>query len=222
MLLSALVMVGLPGTTALFTADYPHGVSISAGRIFRGERVTPAFAIADRSGGSVVDRSSSSAFGNDGRQFVTRAWPGSFNSSRYIDIEFNRPLPAGLQVTNVSLTLRLASDSGGTMCAYLEVRRAASGDLVSGHGSAASPLACTSGTAYSLLTVPVNAVSGTDAANDLKIRVFGRDTAAGAMRLDQVTLVGDTPYSTFALYPVLTREEHAGGTETIPWSLAGQ
>lgn len=221
-LLASLVMLGLPGTAALFTADYPHAVNIAAGRIFRAERVTPAFAVTDRSSGSAVDGSSTSAF-NDARHLLTRVWPTTFSASRYMDIELDDPLPAGLATSSVALTLRLASDLGsGSVCVYLELRRISSDALLSSHGSAGSPLACTSGSSYSALSVALSAVSSTDSANDLRVRVFGRDSASGPIRLEQAVIVGDTPYSTFALYPVLTREAFSGETETIPWGLAAE
>lgn len=223
MLLCALVMAGLPGTTALFTADYPHAVNISAGRIFRDERTTPAFAITDRSSGAAVDRSSANAFADDGRYFLTRTWPTAFDTGRYLDLELGGPLPAGLTVTQASLALRMATHAGtGNVCVYLEVRRVSNASLLSTHGSSASPLACTSGSPYSALSVSLGAVSSTDIANDLRIRLFARDSAEGPLRIDLTTLIGDTPYSTFALYPVLTREQYSGGTESIPWGLAGQ
>lgn len=219
---AALVMVGLPGTAALFTADYPHSVNIAASRIYRDERVTPAFAVSDHSSGSAVDQSSANAFAGDGRQFVSRAWTASFTAGRYLELDFNAPLPAGLAVSSASLSLRAASDAGsGSLCLYVELRRVSSGALLSSHGSSGSPLACTSGSSYLSLSVPAAAVASTDIANDVRVRVYASDSAAGALRLDQATLIGDTPYTTFALYPVLTRELVSGATETIPWGMGG-
>ena len=222
-LISVLVMIGLPRTTALFTGDYPKSVTIAASRIFRAERTTPAFAVSDVSSGSAADRSSSTAYGSDGRYFVSRAWSSTFSSTRYLEVDLNAPLPAGLAVSNASLTLRLASDAGtGSLCVYVELRRASNGALLSTHGSSGSPLACTSGSSYSTLNIPVAAVSTTDIANDLRVRVFASDSASGAMRLDRAVLVADTPYTTFTLYPTLTREAFSGQTEVIPWGLAAQ
>jgi len=220
--IAAMVMVSLPGTTALFTADYPVGADIAASRIFRDERISTAFDVTDASSGSVVDQSSATAFGADGRYFLSRAWPTAFDSGRYLELEPNAPLPAGLGVSNASLDLRVASDAGsGSVCLYVELRRASNNNLLSSHGSSGSPLACTSGTSTTVLNVPLTAVTTTDLANDLRVRVFARDSAAGALRVDQATVSGDTPFVTFTLYPILTREVYTGQTELLRWGLAG-
>jgi hypothetical protein len=219
---AGLVMVGLPGTTALFTADYPVGADIAASRIFRDERTTAAFSVSDASSGSAADQSSATAFAADSRYFLSRTWPTSFDSARYLDLETNAPLPAGLSVSNGALNLRVSSDAGtGSVCVYVELRRASNNNLLSSHGSSGSPLACTSGTSTTVLNVSLSAVTTTDLANDLRVRIFARDSAAGALRVDQATVTGDTPYVTFTLYPILTREAYSGSTELIRWGLAG-
>jgi hypothetical protein len=222
-LLMTLVMVSLPGTAALFSSGYPQGANLAAARIFRGERTTSAFSVSDKSSGTAVDRSSSTAYASDGRYFVSRAWASSFSATRYLELDLSAPLPAGLAVSNASLALRFASDAGtGSMCVYLEARRISTGAVVSSHGSSGSPLTCTSGSTYSTLNVPLSAVSSTDMADDLRVRIYASDSATGAMRLDRAVVIGDTPYVTFTLYPTLTRETYAGQTETIPWGLAAQ
>jgi hypothetical protein len=220
--LSATVMVGMPGTTALFTADYPIGNDVAAGRIFRDERTTAAFDVTDASSGSATNQSSATAFGADSRYFLSRVWPTTFDNGRYLELEPNAPLPAGLDTSDVTLNLRLWSDLGtGSVCIYVELRRASDDALVSSHGSSGSPLACTSGTSASTLNVGLNAVGTTDLANDLKIRIFARDSSAGAMSVDQATVSGDSPYASFTLYPTLTREVYSGITETLRWGLSG-
>lgn len=221
-LIVALVMVGLGGTLALFTASQPAAANISAARIFRGERITPAFAVSDVSSGSASDYSSVTAFASDGRYFLTRTWPAAFDSARYVDLDLSSPLPGGLSALNVALTARLSSDAGtGSACVYLELRRASTNALLSSLGSAGSPLACTTGTQVTTLNVALAAVDATDIANDLRVRVFARDSGAGALRIDQATVGGDTPYAAFTLYPILTREQYSGQQELIRWSLAG-
>jgi hypothetical protein len=222
LLFTALLMVGLPGTTALFVGDYPVSADISASRIFRDERTTPAFFVSDVSSGSAVDQSSASAFANDSRYFLSRTWPAAFDSARYLDAEPNAPLPAGLAVNNAMLNLRVASDAGtGSVCLYVELRRASTDALLSTHGSSGSPLTCTSAASWAVLNVALGAVTTSDIANDLRVRIFARDSAAGALRVDQATVSGDTPYVSFTLYPILTRELYSGQTELLRWGLAG-
>jgi hypothetical protein len=108
------------------------------------------------------------------------------------------------------------------VCVYIETRRTSTGALLSTHGSTGSPLTCTSGSTYSTLNVTLAAVSTTDIADDLRIRIYAADSASGGLRLDRGVLTGDTPYVTFTLYPTLTREAYSGQIETIPWGLAAQ
>lgn len=216
------VALRLKDTGALFTNQQPIGVGLGAARIFPGERVTPAFSVSDHSSGGSADGSSANAFGNDGRYFLTRVWPTAFASDRYLDLDFNSPLPLGLTAQSVATSIRLSSDLGtGTVCVYFELRRASTNALLSSHGSAGSPLACTSGSTASFLNVTLTAVSTTDIADDLRVRMFARDTASGAMRLDEGTVNGQTPYSNWTLYPILTRESYAGQLELLRWGLAG-
>lgn len=219
--LVALLSATLPATTARFTSDRPATANIAAARIFRGERVTPAFAVTDVSSGIAVDGSSATGF-DDSRHLLTSAWPAAFSATRYLDIELNAPLPAAVTVSNGTLSLRLASDLGsGSMCVYAEIRRASNDALLSTAGSSASPLGCTSGAnSMSLVISVAPAVASSDVANDLRLRLFARDSATGAMRLNEATVSGDTPYSTFKLYPVLTRDVDGSSIVVIPWGLA--
>jgi len=223
-LLAALVMVGVPGSSALFTDDYPKAVTISASRIFRGERTTPAFSVSDVSSGTAVDRSSGTAYPSDGLYFVSQPWPAAFDADRWIELDLNRPLPGGLAVSNGNIHVRLVSDAGaGTLCMYGDIRRASTGTVIVSGGSPSSPLACTTGSSPIVLNIALGVtIDTTDLANDLRVRIYARDSAAGAMRVDQVTIVADTPYNTFTLYPLLTRESFSGQTQTVPWGLAAQ
>ena len=98
-LVSALVMFAVPGTGALFTADYPEVVTISAGQIFPGERTSPAFSVNDHSSGSASDVSSPVAFAGDGPTATTSAWPASCRVPyHYLELRFNAPLPGNVQL----------------------------------------------------------------------------------------------------------------------------
>jgi hypothetical protein len=222
-LLAAMVGFGLPWTSALFSNQQPVAADVAAARIFRGDRGTQAFVITDTSSGSASDGSYSLAFANDSRHFATFAWPAAFDSARYIELDLNSPLPAGLGASSVQVSLRFAGDSGGAApCVYVELRRISTGALLSSHGSSGSPLTCASGTSYTTSSPSLSAVTGTDLANDLRLRIYGRDAGAGGpIRLDQVVISGSTPYATFTLYPILTRDVHDGRTDVIRWALAG-
>ena len=220
--LAAFVGFGLAGTSAQFSNQQPAAANITVGRIFHGTRDTTAFSVTDTSSGSSSDVSSGDAFAGDGRYFLTAAWPAAFDPSRYIELDLNSPLPAGLTVSGGQLSLRFAGDSGGTTaCVYVEIRSASTGTLISSHGSSGSPLGCASGTSNITVSPSLNALTTTDIANDLRVRIYGRDSATGPIRLDQVAVSGATPYASFTLYPILTRDVHDGQTDLIPWGLAG-
>lgn len=219
----ATVGLGLRWTGALYSNQQPIAANVSAAHIFRGDRDTPAFVITDTSSGSAVDGSYSVAFASDSRYFTTVAWPAAFDSARYIELDLNSPLPAGLAASSVSLSLRFTGDSGGaSTCVYVELRRISTGGLESSHGSSGSPLACASGTTYATSSPSLSVVTTSDLANDLRVRIYGRDSGAtGPIRLDQVVVSGSTPYASFTLYPILTRDVHDGRSDVIRWALAG-
>jgi hypothetical protein len=64
-------------------------------------------------------------------------------------------------------------------------------------------------------------VSSTDAANDLRIRVYGYDSAAAASTLDEATVTGSTPYTSFTLYPIRYTDAASGTPVSVPWELQG-
>jgi len=221
--LAAVVGLGLPGTTAFFSNQQPAAANLGVGRIYRGTRDTVAWTITDRSSGSATDGSAGFAYSGDSRYFTTVAFPAAFDSARYIELDMNSPLPATLTTSSVTLNLRLTGNSAGaTVCVYVELRRISTGALLSSHGSSGSPLLCTSGTTYSTSSPTLSVVTDTDVGNDLRVRIYGRDAGAtGAARLDLVTVSGSTPYASFTLFPILTRDVHDGRTDVIRWSLAG-
>jgi hypothetical protein len=220
---TALTVTLIDWSIAFFTNQQHNGNDIGTALIFRDERSTPAFSVTDRSSGSAVDRSAPFAFASDGRWLVSRAWPTTASASRYLDAELNGPLPAGLSVSGATLSLGIASDAAGaTTCFWVELRRISSGALVSSHGSSGSPTACVTGTSFATSTISLSAVGGTDIANDLRVRVFATNSAAGNARIDRLTVEGSTPHANFALYPVLTRDVNGSDVQQIPWELAGE
>ncbi len=204
----------------MFTSTKAVTGQATTGRIFPGHRVTPAFSVADSSSGATVDRSSPVAYAGDGRWVVTHLWPTAFDSARLFDAALSHPLPGALATTGVQLTVTLASDvAGSTACWYAAVVRTSDGSVVATHGSAGSPLACVTGTAFTTTVLPLPELTSSDLANDVTVRLYGRSSSGAAARIDQVTVSGTT-YAAFTLYPVLTRDVFAGGVETIPWGLA--
>jgi hypothetical protein len=210
------------GTYAVFTDSDAVGGTVGTARVFRATRSTVDFSLSDVSSGSAVDASAATAFA-DGTYFLTRTWTSSFSGSRYIEVDFNAPLPGAIAVTSPQLTVRAASNSaGGTACYYAELRYISTGALISSIGSSGSPAACIAGTTLSSSSFSLSGFGSTDIGNDARIRIYGRDSSGAAIRLDAVTITGTTSYMSFTLYPLLTRELYDGNTEVIKWGLAAR
>lgn len=213
---------GLPGTAALFTTEYPITAGISAGRVFPGERDTPAFAVIDASSGSPVDASNAFAHANDNITATTSAWATEFAADRYLEFELNGPLPSGLGVASASLAFSWASASpGSTACFFFELRSESSGDFLEAHGDSSTPVACVTGTTASTTTTGLSSVGTTTVANDLRVRVYGRDSAAGGILVDAATISGDYGLATFTLYPIELRDSADTSPSITRWGLAG-
>jgi hypothetical protein len=206
-------------TLALFTGSHSAVAAFGTKAIFPGERVTPAFQVGDASSGSEVDRSSSFATTGDGLTTTTGAWPTAFAADHFLEFDLNDSLAAGVPVSTAQFDLSFASGGAGQACFYVEVRTASTGTPIATYGSPGSPLGCVTGTSISSFSVPLPAVSSTDIANDLRIRVFGADSLGGSMTVDRATVSGSTPYQSFTLYPVVFRDVADGSPTTVPWSL---
>jgi hypothetical protein len=219
---ACMVIVGAPRSGAFFSDSQPSQANLGAGRIFPGTHSTSAFVVKDVSGGSAVDRTSVFAVAGDGRTVTTAAWAGAFSSSRYLEFDLNAPLPGGLAVSGAAFRLRFASASaGGTTCVYLQVRSASTGAVLASYGSAGLPAGCVTGTGLSSLSQSIAAVSTTDLADDLRIRVYGTDSAGASSVIDEATVSGSTPYSSFTLYPVRYTDAASGIPVSVPWELQG-
>ncbi len=211
------------GSLAFFTSSANTTASLGAARIFPGVRTTSAFIVGDMSaGGSSVDRSSPFALAGDGRTTTTGAWSTAFASDRYLQFDLNAPLPATLAASSVGLALRLASaGSSGTVCFYVQVRRISDDSPLATYGSTGSPAGCTTGTSQASFSVSLPVVASTDDANDLRVRIYGRDSAAAASVLDQLTVGGSTPSAAFLLYPVRYTDAATSNANSVPWELQG-
>ena len=77
-------------------------------------------------------------------------------------------------------------------------------------------------TALTTTTTALPVVDSTDKTNDLRIRVFGRDSASGGMTTDEARFTGANPYlAAFSLYPVKYTDVADTTPNVIPWELAG-
>jgi hypothetical protein len=125
-------------------------------------------------------------------------------------------------VSGTSFSLTFASGlAGETTCFYFEVRAASSGAVLASHGSSGSPLGCVTGTGLSTVATSIPSVTTADQANDLRIRLYGRNSAAGTMTIDRATTDGTGPFTTFSLYPERFTDAADATPDTTTWALSG-
>jgi hypothetical protein len=219
----ALISIAVGSTAlslAVFTAQPEEQAIFGSKALFPGERDTPAFHVGDSSSGTVVDRSSSFAFAADSLTTTTSAWSNAFAANRYLEFDLNDSLAPGVAVTSATFNFRFASSGAGQACYYFEVRRISTGAVLATHGSSGSPVGCVTGTTQAAFSTSIPSHATTSIANDLRVRVFGRESGSGSMVIDVSTVGGTTAHQAFTLYPVMFRDVADTTPELIPWGLA--
>jgi hypothetical protein len=214
------VNVAVIGTSlAIFTARPEAAAVFGTKALFPGEHVTPAFQVGDASSGTVIDSSSPFAAAADGLTMTTSAWWTAFAADRYLEFDLNDSLASGIATTSSSFDFTFASSGAGQACYYFEVRSISTNAVLGTYGSSGSPLGCVTGTTLTAFSTPMSTVATTSIANDLRVRVFGRDSASNAMVIDRATASGSTIYQAFTLYPVVFRDAADTTIEIVPWGL---
>lgn len=195
--------------SATFTVSQPVSTTFS----------TPAFDIRDASAGTGEVDSSWQLATADGRTLSSGLWANAFGS-RYIEFEMNDPLPAGQPLSDAAFNFRFAAGAAGnTACIYFEVRRISTGAIVNTHGSASQPAHCVTGTTQQTFATNLPLLTSTTLANDVRIRMYARESGARAIAVDTATVTGSTGSTPFTLYPM--RATDATGTPTTtPWGPA--
>ena len=218
--LTSISIAAIGQSLAVFTSQQDGDVVFGSKALFPGERVTPAFQVGDASSGVEIDRSSPFAFPADGLATTTSQWSSAFASDRYVDLEFNDSLASGVATSAVVFDVAFASSGSGEACFYFEVRRISTDAILATVGDPSGPVGCVTGTTLTTLSTPLPAVVSTTIANDLRIRVFGRESAGASSVVDLATIAGATPYQTFTLYPVMFRDAADTTVENYSWGLA--
>jgi hypothetical protein len=77
------------------------------------------------------------------------------------------------------------------------------------------------GTAVATTTVALTSLATTTMADDLRVRVYGRDSANGGTTIDAATIGGDYGLATFTLYAVQVRDVADTTPGITRWGLAG-
>jgi hypothetical protein len=204
---------------AVFAAQEEQQAVFGSKALFPGEHVTPAFQVGDSSSGTEIDRSSPFAFSSDGLTATTSAWSIAFAADRYLEFDLNDSLASGVAISSATFDVRFASGGASQACYYFEVRRISTGAVLGTYGSSGSPVGCVTGSTLTSFSTPIAAVGTTSIANDLRVRLFGRETGSATMVIDLATTGGSTAHQAFTLYPVLFRDAADTTPETIPWGL---
>lgn len=182
---------------------------------------TSAWDLRDASGGVEVNESDPVAFRADALELTTTQPPTTFRANRYLQIDFNGPLPTSVTPSATSFELRFAAGrAASAACFYLDVRRASTNAVIGTHGSAAAPVGCVTGTGQTAFSIALPEVNSATIANDLRVRMFMRATGSVAPVVDVATARITGPLGTATLYDMdLTDRLDAVNTD-VGWPLA--
>ena len=184
-----------------FSASTSTSASVTAKRIFTGTRTWEARDLRDASSGSEVDSSETMSF-SDAKILTTSNWANAFAANRYYDYNYSSNLPAGVPVANMTFALQFASNNGtNSACIYIEVRRYSTDALVETVPSNAPTSNAGCVTAEATVSVALAGVTTSDVANDLRIRVFGRESGARGTKVNRAVVTGTVYGSAFTMYP---------------------
>jgi hypothetical protein len=124
----------------------------------------------------------------DGHELLTAGnWSNAFAANRFVAATFAASVPAGATVTGATLRHAYRSaTSTDTTCWYAEAWHA--GSLIGTYGSAAAPLDCSTGSSSQSSTVSLPEVNTGARANDLTIRIYGRNSGGRRSLHDHLQL----------------------------------
>jgi hypothetical protein len=182
---------------------------------------TSAWEVGDASSGTESNRSEAHAFANDGRTATSGSLLSGFDSSRYLQFDYNDPLPSGQDISGAAFDFDFAAGGGGqTACFYFEVRRISTGTVIGTHGSAGSPVDCQTGTTLKATTTSLPEVDTSQIADDVRVRVFVDNSLLGGITRDLATVSGALASTPFTLYETTITDTTGLTTSTTPWGLA--
>ncbi len=183
---------------------------------------TSAWDVRDASAGSAeVNQSDTSAFAGDGRAAVSGNFATAFSTSRYIQYAFANPLSPGESASSVKFNFSYAGTAASdTTCFYFDVRKASTGAVLGTHGSAASPVGCTTGTALKATETAIPEVTSTEVAGDLQVRIYVSSSANHPVNVDLATVSGTRAGQLFTLYESSFVNAATGtAAAAVPWSI---
>ena len=146
----------------------------------------------DRLGGGTTTRTWPLVASGGPTYVSASTWPTAFSSSRYLQLTFPAYVPSGATVSGGSFVHRFrrsGGGGGGSACWYLQVLQGTT--VVGTHGSAASPISCTSGNSYSTDTVSLPEINSPARANGSVLRIYVRSANGRSTEHDQSDLTID-------------------------------
>jgi hypothetical protein len=183
---------------------------------------TSAWDVRDASAGAAeVSQSDTSAFAGDGRAAVSGSFATAFSTSRYVQYAFANPLSPGESASSVKFNFSYAGTAvSDTTCFYFDVRRASTGAVLGTHGSAASPVGCTTGTALKATETATPEVTSSEVASDLQVRIYVSSSASHPVNVDLATVSGSRAGQLFTLYESSFVDASTGSAAAaVPWSI---
>jgi hypothetical protein len=193
--------------------------TVTAKRIFPLTESSTAWSISDQADSTAANASDQGAF-LDGVSFNTGPWSNAFSATRYTETTYATPLPPGLTTSSVAFVLDLRpSVSTDTVCFYFEVRRISNNAVLGTHGSTASPVQCATGASFTSTSTPLTEITSSADANDIKIRVYARNTGSRPMTIDRgvVTGTASNGYGSFTLLETNYMDQATGGSFNFPF-----
>ena len=197
--------------------------SMAAKRVFTGTRTVVAHNLHDVSNATDTD-SSDPIYASDALKDITGTWSSSFSSTRYLEMDLDGPQPAGLATTAVTFDFGYADSknaAGDQACYYFEVRRISTGALVNTYGSSSTPVSCAATNTFVVdHTSILSDVPTTDVANDLRIRVYMKETANNTVNwVDLATVTVTTASSSITEYAERYIDQSTGTASDLSWKV---
>ncbi|MGN6378876.1 MAG: hypothetical protein ACTHNU_08000 [Gaiellales bacterium] len=190
---------------ASFTSSGTASMSVSSAHIFPTTATVTGYDVGDASaGGSEVATPDPAAF-TDGTTYTSSSsFQTSFSTTRYLDFTLSGPLASGVAVSSPAFDFDFhASAAARTVCFYFEVYNATTSALLETHGSGTTPVGCVTGTTNMTTATPLTAVTTSNLADALRVRVYLRSVAAGTAVVDRAVVAGSTAYQSFTHEPDL-------------------
>ena len=211
-----------PGSHTVYAIGDQGDVASSGVTVLNPQTVTTtAWGLRDASaGGAEADTSDPIAFAADGRTVTTTAPLLLFASNRYLLVDYNSPLPTTAIPSAATFDFRFAAASAlNTACFYFDVRRASTDAVLATHGGPSSPVGCVSGTAQTSFSTALPEVTSRAIANDLRVRVYIRDSLLAGPAIDQATVSIATNDGGFTLHDQVFTDQVNALTTNRTWPL---